>query len=260
MSDQISNIPEVLTRACADHGEYEIQVVEMKFGKAMIFDKCPTCAEELATENEREYRERSERQAIEERSRKILSAGVPERFKNASFDTYECKTPEQAEILGKIKEYRAAIPTTEKSLMICGFVGTGKTHLGCALLISLIDSSVFGFPCRYTSALRMVREIRTAYKPDSKESEQDLIDLFSHYQFLVIDEIGVQFGTVAEKNLLFEVMNGRYENMWPTVLMSNLDMKEVTEYLGDRVVDRLRETGDVLTMTWESYRKTKGKT
>ncbi len=251
----ISRIPEEKTRVCETHGGYEITIIESKTtGTALIFDNCPKCSEEAEAEKERAGKEKAERQVIEERSRKILKAGIPERFKNASFDTYQCNTAEQTKILGKIKEYRGALPTTEKSLVICGFVGTGKTHLGCALLIDLIDS-MYQFSCRYTSALRMVREIRTAYKPDAKESEQDLIDMFSRYQLLVVDEIGVQFGTVAEQNLLFEVMNGRYERMLPTVLMSNLDMREVTEYLGDRVVDRLRETGDVLTMTWESYRK-----
>lgn len=58
---------------------------------------------------------------------------------------------------------------------------------------------------------------------------------------LVIDEIGVQFGSEAEKIILFEIINERYEAMKPTILISNLSQQELGAYVSERIVDRMRE-------------------
>jgi DNA replication protein DnaC len=74
---------------------------------------------------------------------------------------------------------------------------------------------------------------------------------------LILDEVGVQFGSDFEKNLLFEVLNSRYESRRPSVILSNLSQPEVQNYLGERVVDRIREDGGrVMTFDWASHRRT----
>ena len=75
-------------------------------------------------------------------------------------------------------------------------------------------------------------------------------------EFLVIDEVGVQFGTETEKFIFYEVINRRYENVLPTVLISNLTSDELKTFIGDRAFDRFREDGGaILAFDWESYRK-----
>ena len=69
-----------------------------------------------------------------------------------------------------------------------------------------------------------------------------LIDL----DLLVIDEVGVQSGTENERNILFDIINGRYENMKSTLIITNLDRSQLPDYLGERIVDRLRENGGML--------------
>ena len=71
---------------------------------------------------------------------------------------------------------------------------------------------------------------------------------------LIIDEIGVQYGTDSERNILFEVINDRYEDMLPTIMISNLPLNELAPLLGERVVDRMLEGGAVLSFNWPSYR------
>lgn len=73
---------------------------------------------------------------------------------------------------------------------------------------------------------------------------------------LILDEVGVQFGSDTEKLMLFDILNERYERRHPTILMSNLPRDEVSAYLGERVFDRLREDGgEFISFTWESHRK-----
>jgi DNA replication protein DnaC len=69
----------------------------------------------------------------------------------------------------------------------------------------------------------------------------------------------VQAGSTSEQNLLFDVINERYNNRLPTLLLSNLTQAEVVAVLGERVIDRLREDGGkVITFDWQSARKNNG--
>jgi DNA replication protein DnaC len=56
--------------------------------------------------------------------------------------------------------------------------------------------------------------------------------------------------------MLFDVLNARYANQRPTILIGNLTADELEEYLGERIMDRLLESGSaVVPFTWESYRR-----
>ena len=55
---------------------------------------------------------------------------------------------------------------------------------------------------------------------------------------------------------MFDVLNTRYENRKPSILLSNIPKEQLSDYLGERVTDRLRENkGKVIGFDWESYRR-----
>ena len=72
---------------------------------------------------------------------------------------------------------------------------------------------------------------------------------------MIIDEVGVQFGSEAEKLIMFEIINTRYERMKPTILISNQTKEELAAFIGERVLDRMSDGGGcTLSFTWDSYR------
>lgn len=71
---------------------------------------------------------------------------------------------------------------------------------------------------------------------------------------LVIDEVGVQYGTEGEQTILFDVLDLRYRGMLPTILMTNQDLSGMKGFLGERTWDRVRETCRWVPFDWESYR------
>lgn len=82
------------------------------------------------------------------------------------------------------------------------------------------------------------------------------MEIYTDKDLLIIDEVGVQFGSESEKIILFEIINERYEQMKPTILISNLSEDELSRYVGERIIDRMREgKGAVINFDWESYRK-----
>ncbi len=97
-------------------------------------------------------------------------------------------------------------------------------------------------------------KVKSTYRKGSEIDETEAVDQFIAPDVLILDEIGVQIGSEHEKMLLFDIINQRYEQCKSTILISNLDQSELTAYLGDRVMDRFRETGAVVAFDWTSYR------
>ncbi|MBL1506063.1 ATP-binding protein, partial [Klebsiella pneumoniae] len=86
--------------------------------------------------------------------------------------------------------------------------------------------------------------------------EEDVIRFFTKPDLLIIDEVGIQFGSKAEEMIMFEIINTRYERLKPTILISNLPKDELTQFIGERVIDRMNDGGGcTISFTWDSYRE-----
>ncbi len=132
-----------------------------------------------------------------------------------------------------------------------GGVGTGKTLLASAILDSLVDD----YRCEIIKLIDLVRELKATWSKDSENTEENLINYYSNLDLLIIDEVGAQFGSDTEKLFIFDIIDGRYQEMKPTVLISNLDINGIKESIGERCVDRLREGGgSMIAFNWESSR------
>jgi DNA replication protein DnaC len=71
----------------------------------------------------------------------------------------------------------------------------------------------------------------------------------------VLDEIArCKIREETQQELVCYVLNERYANNLPTVLITNLDKKELVKWLGFAAKDRLNECGMVIELNCESYR------
>lgn len=186
----------------------------------------------------------------------LSSVNIPPRFVNETFETFKATTQPAKHNLTVCQQY---VNTWEdrknagEGLIFCGIPGTGKTHLAVSIAREIaedLQESVF-----ITTAARIIRAFRRTWSGNSEFSELDVLAKYCDPDLLIIDEIGVQYGTDSERNILFEVINDRYEYLLPTILVSNLPLNELEEMLGERVVDRLLQGGTVLTFNWPTYRR-----
>jgi DNA replication protein DnaC len=237
---------------CEKHGDYEAKPWQ-GFGGRTFYTSCPECDAELKAAQEQEEKAAKERQYYA----RLSCSGISKRFINCTFDGYKPVSEKAASVFLAIQSYHdqfQKIKDTGTSMMMCGRPGTGKTHLANAMAISLINQ---GTPVTYTTSFKMMARIKATYnKFDTKETESMVIDALTRVELLIIDEVGVQFGSEAEKVLFYQVINGRYDNVLPTVLISNLNSRELEQFIGERCYDRLKEgAGAVLSFDWGSYRK-----
>ena len=105
------------------------------------------------------------------------------------------------------------------SLVFCGGVGAGKTHLAVGIAHRLMEQ---GRIAVFTSVINAIRRVKDTYRRDSGQSEAQVVAGFIRPDLLILDEVGVQFGSETEKMILFEIINGRYEQLKPTIVISNL--------------------------------------
>ena len=136
---------------------------------------------------------------------------------------------------------------------MCGRPGTGKNHLAMAIARYVIENHQS--PVIFTTALKIAREYKSTWSKGSSRTEDEVIRYFTKPDLLIIDEVGVQFGSDAEKLIMFEIINTRYERMKPTILISNQTREELSAFIGERVLDRMSDGGGcTLSFTWDSYR------
>lgn len=235
---------------CDIHGGYDSRNI---IGR--VWSKCPVCALEEEEHRKIYEAEKHQEMIVADFERKIGKAEIPIRFRDRSLQTYIPENQGQQHALDFANTFANEfenVLTTGRSAIFCGKPGTGKTHLAVGIALHAMKINKL---CGFTTVQRAIRRIKDSWKKDSEESESDVINLYVYPDLLIIDEIGVQFGTEFEKNFLFDILNERYEKRKPTLLLSNLTPAEVKGFLGERVYDRLREDGGkCIAFDWDSYR------
>lgn len=250
-NSKIPEKPEILH--CEKHGDYEVKYLD--FGhRVMQKRNCGKCAEEanekLRIKEEAEQKERAEKARLQ----RLENCGVSKRNIGKTFATFNVNHEGQQKALDTCKALCNSIKSGGRApnMFMIGSVGTGKTHLSASMIHNLLPNHTV----KHVRMIDLMRQLKDTWRRDSDVSETDVINHYANLDLLIIDEVGIQFGSDAEKMFIFDIINGRYDNIKPTVLISNLDLQNLKATLGDQVIDRLREDGGkVVVFDWQSLRK-----
>lgn len=241
---------------CPLHGEYLANQVWLS-GQIKEISECPECFKlkeaRRAIDEEKARKEEAERN----RKQRIVETRMPLEYQTKDFSTFIQETDSQK---AAFKLARRFVRGWEKAkaggygLLFLGSCGTGKTHLACSIMIELLKEYAFSYP-RYYKASEIFSAVRSTYQAGASTNEEETLKFFSSIQLLVIDEVGVQKGSEAEKRILFSILDNRVTSNKPTILMSNLGPKALEELLGDRLYDRIRSKCVPMLFAGSSMRK-----
>jgi len=137
-------------------------------------------------------------------------------------------------ILKVCREYVIAFnPETSGNLLFMGKAGLGKTHLTLAIVSGVIEK---GYIPVYASAENLFSAIESEkFSGEGRGSYESVLNC----DLLVIDDLGTEMATSFTKSVLYNIINTRMLSRKPTIINTNLTMKELEEKYTLRVSSRL---------------------
>ena len=120
-------------------------------------------------------------------------------------------------------------------LVIAGPSGCGKTHLAAAIANERINNKK---PAFYVTTPDLLDHLRASFSPGSEMPYDEFFDQVRNAPLLIMDDFGAQSSTPWAKEKLDQLLNHRYANKLPTVIISIVPIEE----LEDRARSRLTNT------------------
>ena len=142
-------------------------------------------------------------------------------------------------------------------LVMYGTPGTGKSHLCAAIANSLIAQAK---PVIFVTMPQLASSLKRLFNPEVAEAEAETYDqrkdVYARTPTLIIDDIGAGTWTDYDARILFDILDPRYTNELPTVLVSNLDLTSA-DLFDPRLVDRWthKQFSTVLHLQARSFRQ-----
>lgn len=180
-----------------------------------------------------------------ERNRRYAEDGanVPRRYAMATTD------------LREIHEWvYAAVsdPDSAPSLLLAGPTGTGKTHAAFAAL-RLSAESCRPAAWRATSSAALLGDLR----PSAGRDSEALMAKYCNDSLLFLDDLGAAKRSEWSDEVLYRVIDHRYNNLLPCIFATNFAPDELSsaQVVGDRIASRLAEMCQVLAIKGDDRRR-----
>ena len=116
-------------------------------------------------------------------------------------------------------------------ILLFGAIGTGKTYLSCAFARELIEKKMI--EVKYITEYML---LDLYFKKSYNEFEK-----YKNSAILILDEIGKRKLIDWQMIQLEELLSHRFNEMLPTIYISNLTDKEFKIFVGERLADRFNE-------------------
>ena len=175
----------------------------------------------------------------------LALAGVPEEFRNQSFDNF-IPFPELRKHIQLCRDYAAS---PKGSLFLMGDNDQGKSHLGMAILREL---TLQGFETRYISIPELQLEIRRSFDGKTIKNEYWFVNRGKAPDFVFLDDLGAEKISEYSESIIYLIINGRIGKL--TVTTSNLDLDQIEKVYSGRIATRLVREGPPLDFHVPRYR------
>lgn len=193
----------------------------------------PDCIEyERCTCNEaQEYWKEKDKKEYEKQKREIFRSAINiiykenyigNKFQNMNFKNfYSDQNNEYAVKVAKDYAEKNKGNMQANGLIIMGKSGVGKTHLAAAIANKLIEDERIVLMGRLTTLLEMIKETFR----DNTKSENELIELYSNVDMIIIDDLGTEKISSWALEKLYTIIQNRFENGLPIIITTRFNKK-----------------------------------
>lgn len=179
------------------------------------------------------FREDGEKQKAEQARKLREESNLGARFTRRTFDSFDKSKDEGA--YQKCLYYTEHYKDSERNcLLLVGGYGTGKTHLAASIANKLMAD---GIPVLFDTFSGHLNKLKTEFNG----GKSVYLEQMKNVDMLILDDIGKEKISEWSQSIMFDVINYRYEHLYPIVMTTNLKNDSLKEYLGGAVWSRLCE-------------------
>lgn len=166
-------------------------------------------------------------------------------FESFDLDFYPLKPNERGveprtkmeKIFNYCKSYANGFSLSANNLFMQGATGLGKTHLSLAIANAVINN---GFSVIYTSCPNIVSNLeKERFSYGNKDKNCETEQYLTECDLLIFDDLGTEFQTNFSNAVLYNIINSRIMYGKPTIISTNLSLKEIQKNYSERLVSRI---------------------
>lgn len=192
------------------------------------YERC-TCkkAQEYWKEKDKQDYEIAKRKHFREIINKIYKQNyIGRKIQNLNFENFNSNSEnELAIVIAKDYVNKNITSANTNGLIIMGESGVGKTHLAASIANKLIENDKIVLMGRLTTLLDMIKE---TFK-DNTKSENELIELYSNVDMIIIDDLGTEKISNWALEKLYTIIENRNENRLPIIITTRFDKQGLIE-------------------------------
>lgn len=205
---------------------------------------CPKCKNRgyfaVLNENGDQMRRACECMTIRRNQQNIVQSGLADALNSMTFDSYICKEPWQERAKATAMHYTEHMQY--RWLYMAGQSGSGKTHLCTAVCGALLQR---GMSVRYEMWRTLCRDMQAFEQREQKfqqiaECDVLYIDDFLKSASMKQDQAKPDRELLKEINIAFEIINERYARRKPTIISSEVFLRDLFQ-LDGALAGRIRE-------------------
>lgn len=143
------------------------------------------------------------------------------------------------------------MPEIPESMYIYGDHCVGKTIYSAWILLQeekrLYLENIPG-QCIFVGTVELFHEIKKTFEESNRTNihTSDVLEKYKNVHLLVLDDFGTMKPTDWVFEILYLLINYRYEHMKTTIFTSNFSLQEIETMLGDsRITSRIERMGQV---------------
>ena len=174
-----------------------------------------------------------------------LHSSIGAGLKDMTFDSFiaddsEVLTNAKNKAMYYVRDFDNKAGWRNNSILFHGQPGSGKTHLGIAISNALLDKEYEVVYMPYRNAITEVKQNITNYDVYRK-----LMSRYSKCGVLYIDDFLKGKISEADVNVIYEIVNYRYNNNLPMILSTEKSLEEMLDFdeaIGSRIIEMCKES------------------